>query len=340
MVNYMMSKGDHDGFMSLHPKSIYQDNFGTHAVAYDSEYAYYTRKLFKKIEARYPLAQRLSHKVSINGNNNIVEDEVVYVDDASKTVIAIKQYWEIDDYVIDEDPDSEIPGVYDSIEEEIDEEGAKQLRIGKNSRFQAKVTLFTQFDSQDLEKWFKKLISRDKKAKKKERQLSIVCFNSAEGMYLKSFATNKVDLSIEENYNDDFMEVSDTIIKRLNTKKDNGIVLLHSDPGCGKTSFIRHLTQKIEKKRLIYLPPDMAHKLADPDFMGFLMNYPDSILIIEDAENCLQKRDAGGNQAVSNLLNNSDGLLGDALKLQIVCTFNCRLDQIDPALMRPGRLIA
>ena len=41
---------------------------------------------------------------------------------------------------------------------------------------------------------------------------------------------------------------------------------------------------------------------------------------------------------LSNLLNLGDGLLGDALKLKIICTFNCELSKIDDAILRKGRL--
>ncbi|CAF3861424.1 unnamed protein product [Adineta steineri] len=72
------------------------------------------------------------------------------------------------------------------------------------------------------------------------------------------------------------------------------------------------------------------------------MQYPDSILIIEDAENIIKDRNESSfpSQAVANLLNLSDGLLGDAMHQQIVATFNCDLTTIDPALLRKGRLIA
>jgi ATP-dependent 26S proteasome regulatory subunit len=43
---------------------------------------------------------------------------------------------------------------------------------------------------------------------------------------------------------------------------------------------------------------------------------------------------------VSNLLNICDGFLGDLLKLLVICTINCSVDAIDPAIMRPGRLLA
>ena len=72
------------------------------------------------------------------------------------------------------------------------------------------------------------------------------------------------------------------------------------------------------------------------------MQHPNSILIVEDAENIIHDRKDQNylpNQAVSNLLNLSDGLLGDAMHQQIICTFNCDVKGIDPALLRDGRLV-
>jgi len=42
-------------------------------------------------------------------------------------------------------------------------------------------------------------------------------------------------LSIEDNYNDDFLPVHQTILDRLRKKNDKGLVLLHGKPGTGKT---------------------------------------------------------------------------------------------------------
>jgi ATP-dependent 26S proteasome regulatory subunit len=41
-----------------------------------------------------------------------------------------------------------------------------------------------------------------------------------------------------------------------------------------------------------------------------------------------------------NILNMSDGLLGDVLNLKFICTFNAPLKDIDKALLRKGRLVA
>jgi SpoVK/Ycf46/Vps4 family AAA+-type ATPase len=73
------------------------------------------------------------------------------------------------------------------------------------------------------------------------------------------------------------------------------------------------------------------------------LTHSNSILIIEDAENIIRDRNEitlDASQAVANLLNLSDGLLGDAMHMQIIATFNCNLGIIDKALLRKGRLIA
>ena len=54
--------------------------------------------------------------------------------------------------------------------------------------------------------------------------------------------------------------------------------------------------------------------------------------MIEDAENILIDREAGGSSAVSALLNLTDGLLSDCLNIQIICTFNTDLSKLDRAL--------
>jgi len=82
----------------------------------------------------------------------------------------------------------------------------------------------------------------------------------------------------------------------------------------------------------------MTEKLTSPDMIGLLTGYPDSILVIEDAETTLMKRAGDNSSAVSNLLNMSDGFPADFLNLCIICTFNTELENIDPALLRKGRL--
>lgn len=158
-------------------------------------------------------------------------------------------------------------------------------------------------------------------------------------MELKSMEIKRTKLDLDLYYEDDFLATDELIRKRLNKKDDKGIVLLHGLPGTGKTTYLRHLIGKI-KKRVLFLSPNVAGSLVDPDFIDLLIDNQNSVVIIEDAENIIMDRRTNQNSSVSNLLNISDGLLADFLNVQLICTFNSSLTMVDSALMRKGRLIA
>lgn len=149
----------------------------------------------------------------------------------------------------------------------------------------------------------------------------------------------RTKLNLDLYYEDDFKEVDEIIRKRLNKNNDKGVVLLHGLPGTGKTTYLRYLIGKI-KKRVLFLSPNIAENLMNPDLIQLLIDNPNSVLIIEDAENVIMDRRSNNSSSVSNLLNISDGLLSDILNTQLICTFNSSLTLIDSALTRKGRLIA
>lgn len=87
------------------------------------------------------------------------------------------------------------------------------------------------------------------------------------------------------------------------------------------------------------MPNNIIHYISQPDFISFISSFPASVLVLEDCEEIIKTRDQNDSSlGITNLLNLGDGLLGDALKLKIVCTFNCELKKIDKALLRKGRL--
>ena len=147
-------------------------------------------------------------------------------------------------------------------------------------------------------------------------------------------------IDLEMNYGTDFLKVHNIIVNKLNENNGKGIILLHGDPGTGKTSYIKLLTSLIKEKDILFIPPSMAEMLSEPSIIPFLMDHKNSILIIEDAERVISDREGNGSPAgVSNILNLTDGILGDCLSIQIVATFNMKREKIDQALLRKGRLI-
>jgi len=183
------------------------------------------------------------------------------------------------------------------------------------------------------------LMNRFKEKRKREPLEINLIVKGSYGLELKAMEVKRCKLDLDLFYEDGFKEVDAVIQKRLNQKKDKGIVLLHGLPGTGKTTYLRYLIGKI-KKRVLFLSPNVAGNLMDPDFIDLLIDNPNTVVIVEDAENIIMDRRTSGGSSVSNLLNISDGLLADFLNVQLICTFNNSLTMVDSALMRKGRLIA
>lgn len=207
----------------------------------------------------------------------------------------------------------------------------------KENYHKARISVFYSKETPTLE-YVKKYVAKNRIKEEKKGIINLICKTQA-GFELKEYTIKSPNIDFESNYNDDFKGIDGIILNRLNQEDGKGLALLYGKPGTGKTSYIRHVINNVDK-RVLYMPPDMASELSNPGLIPFLSDIPNSILIVEDAENVLIKRQGQHNQAISNILNLSDGLLSDCLKIQILATFNTDLANIDEALLRKGRLIA
>jgi len=185
---------------------------------------------------------------------------------------------------------------------------------------------------------FQKQIEKFRLRRNSTQKINLITERSY-GLDLLPINNKKPKLDLNLNYNDDLIDVHNHLVKSLNKKNKSGLVLFHGIPGTGKSTYIRYLIHKV-KKTVIFLPPRIAANLDSPSMTSLLVDNPNSIFIIEDAEELIKSREGNGGSSISMLLNLTDGMLGESIGVQVICTFNTHTNNIDKALLRKGRLIA
>ena len=185
----------------------------------------------------------------------------------------------------------------------------------------------------DKIKKFKKTVSR-----KSQTRISLMVKGYG-GIRLVDTKIKKPKLQVAKQYNDDLLPLHEVVLKNIRKKDNNGLFLFHGTPGTGKSTYIRYLIH-CQNKRVLFLPPTVASNLDSPELTNLLIENKNSIIVVEDAEELLVSRDTNRNSGISMLLNLTDGLLGESLGIQVICTFNTQVSNIDSALLRKGRLTA
>jgi hypothetical protein len=154
----------------------------------------------------------------------------------------------------------------------------------------------------------------------------------------------------EENYAPEVLKKFEYLSKQLTADKPKGrIGVLSGYPGTGKTYLLRAILNKFsEKTDFVLINTEQCVNLGRNlhKFMQMLASRSGMdkkrklVLILEDADSAIAPRSANNLSAIQSILNFGDGLMGEALDIRLLVTTNVRTVEIDPAILRAGRLIS
>lgn len=112
-----------------------------------------------------------------------------------------------------------------------------------------------------------------------------------------------------------------------NITKDNGISVFYGEVGTGKTEFIKYLPGLLNKNVFFIPNTVIEHTLLNPEFINFLTNYQDSVLVIDDFEIFM---DSNRSLSIINSITQlTDSLISNLIKVNIILISNTNLSDIE-----------
>lgn len=146
---------------------------------------------------------------------------------------------------------------------------------------------------------------------------------------------NDWETNLKKNYNDDLpYDAMNDVIR----SDKAGLIMLYGIPGTGKTSLVKTLINDNRDTDFIFVDTSVCESISDGLFLDFLQEHKNSVIVFEDCEKLLFNRDEIVNESIGTILNLTDGIIAESMKIKFICTFNCDLEKVDKALLRKGRL--